>query len=392
MNNKIGAKALLPFFVANGLIYALQAVYFSFIPQYLSEIGGKSESEVGLILSVGPFIGIFSLVLVGAAADRAKYKNTVLAVIVIIASLAFSLLQFGNSTVFYIIVLSVMMFFASPFCGLLDAITLEYTTANAVKYGPIRITGTLLYGLISLLLTALMTLFPNTVDSGIIIPAYLIIGSITVVAVFAAPKVQGKAHGKVKVNYGEFFTDKTRVLLMIYVAAAQFAYGCYNNFMPIYLEKTLHLESWIWGVVVLLTVLGEVIFFLKFDTLFKRFSLKSVVLLTTVVMALRYLSFAFLPNTPAILITSLLTGSFITITVYAASYYINLTMKPESRAFGQTIMYSFAFYIPRCLSGFLAGAVVEAFSFETLMAACGILGAILASAAGFFKFADKTAK
>lgn len=49
--------------------------------------------------------------------------------------------------------LVLVMLFMSPFGGLIDIITLEYTAENNVSYGPIRICGTIAFGGLPMLLS-----------------------------------------------------------------------------------------------------------------------------------------------------------------------------------------------------------------------------------------------
>ncbi|MCL2773178.1 MAG: MFS transporter [Oscillospiraceae bacterium] len=384
-------RTLIPFFLANGFIYGLSSLYYSFIPKYLKDIGGKSEGEIGAILSIGPLIGIVSLIFFGVISDKAKYKNNVLVVILIVTAAVFYIIQLSSSFIYFMIIFSVLMFFQSPFGGLIDAVSLEYTTVSSIRYGPIRVMGSLCFGLLSLGLSLILTFFKKYVDVRIIFPVFIVIAVGAVIAVKMMPAVKGHAHGKKKVSYREFFRDKTCIALMIMLFIGQFSYGCYNNFMQNFLGSQGN-PDWVWGLTVFFAIVGEVIFFIKFDYFFGRFRLKSIVLFCVATQVLRYLSFAFLPYGASILVTSLSTGAFCTVINYAASYYINLTVKPEMRALGQTLLYSISFYIPRFLSGWLGGIVVQTSGFQTLMIICAVINILILVSSKFMVFKEPVPK
>jgi len=384
-------RILAPFFFANGLIYGLNALYYSFLPKYLKDIAGKTEGEIGSLLSVGPLIGIISMIVFGIAADKAKIKNNVLMLIITVSAFIFCSLNFSGSYIFLMIILASLMFFQSPFGGLLDAVSLEFTTAAGFKYGPMRIMGSIGFGAFSLILTLIMSIFKDYTDVRIIFPAYIFIAAGASAAVKMMPKVEGYARGKTKVSYRDFFKDKTCITLLIFMFAGHFSFGCYNNFMQNFLEKNNN-PSWIWGLTVFFSIVGEIFFFWKFEYIFKRFKLKQIVVFAAVTQVLRYISFAFLPFSVSVLITSLLTGSFCTVINYAASYYINLTVRKEMRALGQTLMYLISFYIPRFLSGVLGGFVVQNYSFILLMNICAVINILLILSAKFLTFKEPQEK
>jgi len=386
MENTKSVRMILPFFMANGLLYGMNSLYYSFIPKYLKDFGGKGDGEIGIILSIGPLVGIISLIFFGVMSDKAKYKNNVLMLIISISAVLFYMIRINNSLGYFIFIFAAFMFVLSPFGGLLDAISLEYTTAAQIKYGPIRCTGSLIFGVISLLLTLILTFFGDSVDVTIIFPVFVCMAILSVISVKMMPAVKGHAHGKKKLPVMDFFKDKTCITLMAILFAGQFSFGCFYNFMQNFMENNLNLAPWVWGLSVFFMIIGEVIFFFKYDYFFKRFSIKTIVLFAVVTQVLRYVSLAFLHDKISILITNLLTGAFCGVMHYAASYYINLTVKKEMKALGQTLLFAISFYVPRFLSGIIGGITVERFGFSVLLAICAIINLIVLIISSFICF------
>jgi predicted MFS family arabinose efflux permease len=387
--NAVKKRVIAPFFAANGFIYALLALYYSFAPKYLDEVAGKSESQIGIILSAGPLVGIISMFVFGVAADKAKYKNNVLIIIIIISAAAFYMIRLSDNIAYLIFVFSVFMFFLSPFGGLLDAVSLEYTTAAGIKYGPMRVMGSLAFGLISLGLTLAISFFKDYADVKIIFPVYALMALFAAVSVKKIPPVKGHAQGKNKISYREFFRDKVCITLFVLIFAMQFAFGSYLNFTQNYLENELNQPSWIWGMTVFVMVFSEMIFFAKFEYFFRRFSVKQVIIFGVFMQVVRYLCFALLPYGTGILITSLITGAFPTAMMYAGAYYINMTVRKEMRASGQTLMYAVSVYVPRFLAGVVGGFTIDYLGgYSSLMFICAGLNLVLLIASGFMPFKD----
>lgn len=385
-------RFLLPFFTANALVYSLLAVYYSFVPKYLCDIAEKSDGEIGIILSVGPFVGIVSMIFFGIASDRAKYKNNVLIFIISAAAVVFYMARLSASLVYLIFVFGLFMFFLSPFGGLLDVVLLEYAVSAGIKYGPVRFFGSLCFGLIALFLTFALSFFGDYIDVRIIFPVFAVMALFAAVSTKKLPPVKGHARGKKNISYKTFFKDKTCVTLFIFIFAMQFAFGCYYDFTQNYLEKTLNLPPWVWGLTVFLTITGELVFFVKFDYFFRRFTIKNIVIFCVFMQFVRCLGFALLPFGAGVLCISLITGSFGTIMMYAAIYYLNLTLAKEMMAFGQTLLYAVSYYIPRGLAGVLGGFLVEKFGFTTLMLICAGLNLTLFLASGFMPFTNPDKK
>ena len=141
MKSRFGARLTL--FGANFCIYGLNALYYNLMQKYLDTVilGANKTVIIGILLAIGPLVSIFAPILWGYVADRSKSKNAVLAVTVVFSALFFFLLMFNNSPIYLAIMLGILMFFMSAYPGIIDIITIEYTSANNMSYGPIRVTG-----------------------------------------------------------------------------------------------------------------------------------------------------------------------------------------------------------------------------------------------------------
>ena len=123
----------IPLFVSNAMIYGLTALYYSFIQIYIGNY--HAEDVAGVLLAIGPFVSIFAPILWGVLADRAKSMNVVLAAAVIGSAVFYLLVGLRHDFIYLSVMLTLFMFFMSPFGGLIDIITLQYTNETSSPTG-----------------------------------------------------------------------------------------------------------------------------------------------------------------------------------------------------------------------------------------------------------------
>ena len=352
-------------FCANGSVYALNSLYYNFIQIYISRY--HPDNITGILLALGPFVSIFAPILWGYAADKAKSKNRVLALLVLASAVFYFLLMFSQSFAYLAIMLTLCMFFMSPFGGIVDIITLEYTAESNMAYGPYRLTGTLVYGLLPMLLTG----FTDT-NINIIFWAYLVMAAVAAVSTLAAPRVAGHGSGQKKTSLVPIFKDGTLMFIFVIIAISQFVWACYLNFFPGYLSSLGHSNT-LWGINVFVTIIGEIPFFLAFNKIFDKLGIKTVLLLSILLNIIRYAAFAVVTDAPLILLIALVTGFVVTVFTYCGSVYINKHVAPENKASANNLMYALGNGIPKVLAGIIGGSMNAALGYTPSMLICTAL-------------------
>ncbi|MCI8387828.1 MAG: MFS transporter [Clostridiales bacterium] len=362
-------KKTLPLYGANALVYGLNALYYCFIQIYISNY--HPDDITGILLAIGPFVSIFAPILWGLLADRARSKNLVLAASVAGSAIFYYLLGIGHSFWYLAIMLTLVMFFMSPFGGLIDIITLEYTTENDTPYGPIRICGTFMFGLLPMLLTGFTE---NNIS--LIFYVYLVMAALAIITIMLSPRVEGHGSHDKRPSVIPLFRDKKLMLIFLFVGVAQFTWAYYLNYFPNHLTGDLGLSQQVWGINVFVTVLGEIPFFLMFNRLFKRIGIRSLLLISLVLVTLRYAGLAFLTNVPLLLLVGLVTGFAVTVFTYCGSVYITEHVAPESKASANSLMYALGNGIPKVLAGVLGGRMTMSFGYTVSMVICTLLCAM----------------
>ena len=358
-----------PLFVSNAMIYGLTALYYSFIQIY---IGNYHKSDVaGVLLAIGPFVSIFAPILWGVLADRAKSMNIVLAAAVIGSAVFYLLVGLRHDFFYLAVMLTLFMFFMSPFGGLIDIITLQYTNENKLSYGPIRICGTIAFGLFSMVLTGFVE-----DNISVIFWFYAAVAAVGALSIMKAPRVEGRGSGEKRPSVLPLFRDSKLMLLFLFVGITQFTWAYYLNYFPGHLTGDLGLGAQVWGINAFLTVIGEVPFFLMFNRLFDRLGIGGMLFINLVLVVVRYAGLAFLTNVPLLLALGLVTGFATTVFTYCGSVYVTRYVAPESRASANSLMYALGNGIPKVLAGVLGGVMTVSLGYTVSMIICTLLCAL----------------
>ncbi|MBE6612248.1 MAG: MFS transporter [Ruminococcaceae bacterium] len=359
----------LSLFAVNGAVYGLSALYYCFIQIYIGKF--YADDAAGVLLALGPLVSIFAPILWGYLADKAKSKNRVLALTAMGSAVFYFALMLDQSFWYLAVILVLCMFFLSPTAGILDIITLEYTSEHGAAYGPFRITGTFMFGLLPMILTGF-----TEQNINVIFYAYLVMALIACISALASPKVAGHGSSEHRPSMMAIFHDRRLMLIFLLVGIAQFTWTYYINFFPGHLTGTLGHSEQVWGVNTFLTVLGEVPFFLAFNKLFDKLGIKKLILASAVLVTLRYAGLALLTSVPVLLFIGLLTGFATTVFTYCGSVYINAHVAPENKASANSLMYALGNGIPKVLAGVLGGIMTTGLGYTPSMLICCALCAL----------------
>ena len=342
--------------LANAMVYSFNALFYCFLPLYFND--KFTSVEAGIILSVGPAVSIIAPVFWGMLADRAKYKNTVLICTVLLSSIFFYALKFDVGFLPMCVLVGVTMLFMSPFAGLIDTITLEYTAEHAIPYGPIRVLGTIGFGVISLI-SGFFT--GNSID--IIFYIYVGMAILCALVLLGCPRIKGHARDGEDGSKGARLDLRPLLrahrlwIMVVFMFLCQFAYGYYCNFYPSYLRDVLGQPDWLWGLNVLLLVVGEIPFFFFYNRLFEKWGIRVLLLISVIGSAVRYLLLGMTGSVAALIAVNLLTGFLVTVVTYCGAMYITAYIAPGLQATGQNLMYCLGQGIARVCGGVLGGII-----------------------------------
>lgn len=371
-------------YLSNLLLYGFTGLYYCFVSLYVNQI--HSYSVAGVLLAIPQGVAIFAPLFWGMCADKARYKKTVLLIMMLGVTICYSFVPISDNFWWLAIALALTMFFLSALGSVLDVIGMEVANSEGVKYGPMRLMGMFGYGFVAF---GLSFFIGDNLD--LVFYVCAVLGLICCVCVGFMPGVKGYANAKNKITgtleedkkakFAILFKDKTLMLLIIVLATAQFAYGYYLNFFPTYLTKELGAPEWFWGTNVLITTLSEAPFYIYFDVLFKRFGMKKIVPVVLGLTAIRYLLLALFTGIVWVLAIAFLTGMLSVALLYSVQFFVNKNINPSLRAQAQTLVYAVGVGVPRMLAGVIGGVMTDAIGTNFSLMICSavaIVGLIVA--------------
>ena len=183
MKNTNDNKQLYYFLSVYALIYMLTAIYGIFTPVYLNNMGFNS-SYIGILLSIGPFISIFAQPIWGSAGDRASSKNNILIIMVFFSGVSFLLYKASSNFYYLFLIISIYTFFQTSINPLTDAITLEFLDTTNLRFGPIRLAGTIGYAFM-----AFVAGYFSDKNMNFIFPIYFLITIGAIIYIRKLPKI-----------------------------------------------------------------------------------------------------------------------------------------------------------------------------------------------------------
>ncbi len=354
-------------YVSNAVLYGFTGLYYCFIQLYLHNETPHSSAHIGVLLSVAQAVAIFAPLFWGVCADKARYKKTVLMIIVLGVTFFYCAVPRSDHFLWLCISLACTMFFLSALGSLLDVISMETANTENLRYGPMRLMGMFGYGFVSF---GLSFFIADNLQA--VFKVCAVMGLLCCVCVGFMPRVKGHAHDR-KMQFAPLLTGKDLPILIAILATAQFAYGYYLNFFPSYLTDELSAPTWLWGTNVLITTLSEAPFFLWFDVLFSRLGMKKILPWVAAATAVRYLLLSIVTQFTGILLIGILTGFLSASLLYSVNYYVNKSIAPSLRASAQTLVYALGLGVPRMLSGLIGGVMTEAWGTNVSLAVCAVV-------------------
>lgn len=348
------------------------AVYSTFMPVYLNHIG-YGQTAIGTLLALGPFIAIIAQPIWGIAGDRAKTKNAVLQVLLLGSAITVMLYPLSRNFYYILAVMAAFTFFQTSTGPMSDAITLEYLDKTRWTFGPIRMSGTIGYAVMSIIAGIIAKRYIN----GIFVLYFMIMLAVLGVSL-GLPKVKGHQFRGPKVPIWRLFKDRELMLLMAFNLVIQITLGFYYTFFPIYF-KEMGGDSALLGWAMFISSVSEIPFLLFADKILKKIGTRYTLLGSAAVAAVRWLILHFVSNPFIVLPLQALHGLIFIVFSFSLATYINQEVPKELRASGQTLNGLIGLGIARIIGSILGGVlsdmvgIRQVFLYDSLLAFAAVI-------------------
>ena len=353
--------------------FAYLGAFAPFFALYLTSVG-MNAVEIGVLMALPQLTRILAPHLWGWLADHSGRRIGVVRISGAAGMVAFLGVFAGDSFAWLFAVLFAMMFFWSAALPLVEATTLSKLGDETARYGRIRVWGSV--GFIAAVVAVGYLIDATAPRSVLWVIAALMAGMLLLSFTLSESKPEPHESDDLPVWQ---IVRKPAVLAVIGASALMAAaHGPYYTFYTIHLVDHGYTKSaagWLWA----LGVICEIGIFIWMSRLYRAFTLRSILIASTLLAALRFVVIGWGADSIVLLLAAQ--------TLHAASFgsfhaaaigVVHKLFRGRHQARGQAIYGSLAYGLGGTIgglaSGYAWGGLGPALTF-TLAAGCGLLAA-----------------
>ncbi|MFO7560836.1 MAG: MFS transporter [Desulfobacterales bacterium] len=352
------------------LYFGVLGIYLPYFNLYCFHLD-FSGFQIGAMSAVRTVSTVLFPLFWGAVADRFQIRKPIYIFCNFISCFIWAAFLF---TIDFGIMLGISIFygiFYAPVISFLEAFTMDALGKKKNQYGRIRVWGSINFIVFVVLIGRLIDL--QSVN--IIIP-YIFAGSL-LQALFSL-KIPGKEIVK-KGSFGPGARVLLEPRLIIFLAAAflmLLSHGTYYGFFSIHLEKLGYGKTFI-GITWALASVAEILVMINSDRIFKKISIKTVLIISFFIAAARWLILSFTSSAAIILLSQVMhAGTYATFHI-ASILYIDNLIPSEAKTFGQAVNNAVTYGL-----GMTAGFILNGLFFDQMDSSLLFAGSAVIAIAG----------
>ena len=349
-----------------------------FLAVYLDGMG-FSSLEIGEILAIFTATKIVGPAIWAMLADKTGKQLSIIQVGALLACLFFSLLLFVDS--YWPITFSLALFslFWTAILPQLEVMTLTSIRRSAKIYARIRLWGSIGFILLAVVSGELMDKYGSDV--------FTYIGLFVLIALYLSTLLfkQPYMHASKMQASSSIFNKFTQWNFIVFFVAGlllQISFGPYNGFFALYL-RDLDYPAYAVGVLIAIGVIAEIAIFVYAGRLFQAFTVKSLLVFSIFISALRwYLAGHFGDNAWLLAFTQLFHAAGFGIYHSASMQFIQQHFNANQQNRGQAIYIAGVYGVGGALGAYITGlfwldgsGAATAFDIAAIAA---VIGAVLA--------------
>lgn len=339
------------------LYFGVMGVFLPYFNLYCYHLG-FTGFQIGVISGVRTLAMVFFSLFWGFVADRYSIRKPVYIFCNFAACGAWALYLFTEKFGPMLAITVLYSIFYGPIIAFLEAFTMEslgQSGGDKRRYGNIRVWGSMNFILVVVLLGKTMDFLPIKT-----IIALILAGS-TLQLIFSV-SVPYKARPSLTSTFfshvGHFLNRKTLIFLLCSFLMLA-SHGTYYGFFSIHLEGLGFDRTFIgiaWG----LASLAEIFVMMKSDVIFKRFSIRTVIIFAFVIAVLRWLILCFAVSPWLILFAQILHAFTYGAFHISSILYMDELSIEGAKTFGQVANNAVSYGL-----GMMAGFIVNGMFYES---------------------------
>ncbi|HEY8910472.1 MAG TPA: MFS transporter [Desulfosporosinus sp.] len=303
--------------------FAAVGIYLPFLPLFLTR-SNMNSLQIGFLMSVGPFAGIFAQAIWGTLADRHhRRKEYLLMALMSTAIISFSL-SFGKSFTSFGVLLLLYALTNSPITALSDALVLS-TLEDRKDYGKIRRWGSFGFALTA----ALGGLIFSYIDLAWFgaIEGLILIGCILWARSLPNPRDTMEEFSAIPSPFFSVVRAPGLPLFFLITLLFMAPYNAYTGFFG-WQMQALGASRWWIGLGWTIAALSEMLVFSKGNLWLRRFHPQQLIVMAGTIFALRWVGYSLVQDYHLIVFLQITQSLSFALFYLAGVEYLNLLLPP----------------------------------------------------------------
>lgn len=343
---------------------AFYVLYFSALGAFLPywslylEFLGFDASEIGQLIALLVGTKIIAANIWGWIADRSGRAIQVIRTTSLIATITFLGTLLGSGFVWMAMVTLVFGFFWNAALPQFEALTLAHLKRTPHGYSRVRLWGSIGF-VVSVLLVG--RLLDDHAVAGLPVVIAALLAGIWLVSMVVPGKPAATPEFGKPPGLGKILRQPAVLAFLAVVCLVQVAHGPYYVFYSIYLKDHGYDNGQI-GQLWSLGVIAEIVLFIYMPSLLRRFSLRSILLVSVLTGALRWALIGVCIDQPLVLaFAQLLHATTFGSTHVVAIHMVQQVFSRGSHGRGQALYSSMSFGLGGMLGSFISGEMWDRF-------------------------------
>ena len=352
------------------IVFYMHNGFNSFMPKYFGEIG-ITDSQNGIIYACAAALSSVCQPFFGSLTDRAKYKKTVISIIMFFAGIGYFLTGLTAKFVPVLIGFTLINTLTINVSAGMNAIVLEYTTKNNLgffgNYGMVRMIGTVGYQLGALTIGIIL--------SGNLRNLMFAMGAIIILAAclnYFMPKVEGHQHDEGEsVSYFDLFKDKRVVMLFLMIFLVEITQQFNDSFLT-KLQGNLGISNSATGIITVLSIALEIPACFFSNKIYPKLKIWWWLLIAFTVTAVRWIAYSFASTAIDFILIGLPGVTVMVCYELFPTIYLNEIVSDKLKASAQGALSIITFGFPKVIGALTGGFLSEAMGIQTVYRINGV--------------------
>lgn len=342
---------------------------------------GYAPAEIAAVLAVPQLVRIVAPAVWGWLADvwggrLPGGRRGIVVVSSVLAAASFGALGFADRLAAVFACVALMALFSAGVLPLVEATTLAALGGRAEGYGPVRLWGSLGFIFSVLAMGTLLDRQPV----GVLLPVIVVLMVLAALAAVALPAARAASAEEGAPGLARVLREPRVIALFAACFCMSVAHGALYAFYSIYLVEAGYSKTMV-GLLWTLGVLAEIVLFLALPALFRRCSLRAVLLASFTAAAIRFVTIGWGISSLALLASAQLLhaltfGAYHAAAIAAVHRLFKGPLEVRGQALYASLSYGLGGAVGMLLSGWSWGALGPALTFS-ISGAFGAAGALI---------------